>query len=124
MATLCQRIPFPHSVEVVEASTARCATKFALDLGLMEVDIVGDSSDVVNALNQPDTCYTLYGHLISDTKQIAQHLNLCQFMHVKWDGNSVAHSFAKRARHSQPHEVWMKSVPLDINFVIFSDFSP
>jgi hypothetical protein len=45
-----------------------------------------------------------------------------QFLHVKCDGNLVAHSLAKRARFSQPFEVWMKFVPLDVVSILCTDF--
>ena len=60
MATLCQKIPYPHSVEAVEAFAARGAIKLALDLGLREVDIEGDSTMIINALLQHSPCYTLW----------------------------------------------------------------
>jgi hypothetical protein len=44
-------------------------------------------------------------------------------MHVKQDGNIVAHSLAKRARCCEPFEVWMESVPPDLQNILSSDFS-
>jgi hypothetical protein len=43
MAALCQRIPYPHSVNAVEASAARAATQLAIDVGILDVEIEGDS---------------------------------------------------------------------------------
>uniref|UniRef100_A0A2N9GCE4 RNase H type-1 domain-containing protein n=1 Tax=Fagus sylvatica TaxID=28930 RepID=A0A2N9GCE4_FAGSY len=123
MASLCQRIPYPHSVAAVEASAARTAVNLILELGFREVDIEGDSLEIINALLQNSPCFTLYGHLITDTSIIAQNLNSFQFMHVKRDGNTVAHSLAKRARHCEPFEVWMESVPPDLRNILSSDFS-
>jgi hypothetical protein len=71
MASLCQRIPFPHSVEAMEAYAARSAIELSSDLGFKEVDIEGDSQTIVNALCNPKPCNTLYGHLVNDTKLIA-----------------------------------------------------
>uniref|UniRef100_A0A2N9GXY5 CCHC-type domain-containing protein n=1 Tax=Fagus sylvatica TaxID=28930 RepID=A0A2N9GXY5_FAGSY len=88
MASLCQRIPYPHSVEAVEASATRTAVNLILDLGLREVDIEGDSLKIITALKQNSPCYTLYGHLIMETKTLAQNLTSFQFMHVKRDGNT------------------------------------
>ncbi len=42
IGSLCQRVPFPHSVEAMEASAARCAIQFAKDLGFMVIDLEGD----------------------------------------------------------------------------------
>jgi ribonuclease HI len=112
MASLCHRIHYPHSIEAMEAYAARSAVQFAVDLGFKEVDIEGDSTTIVNALLNTTPCCTLYGHLVDDTKNVAHSFLSVQFLHVKRDGNSVAHSLAKRARFSQPFEVWMESIHL------------
>uniref|UniRef100_A0A2N9GDB5 Reverse transcriptase domain-containing protein n=1 Tax=Fagus sylvatica TaxID=28930 RepID=A0A2N9GDB5_FAGSY len=52
MGSLNQRIPFPHSIEAVEASAARSAIQFAKDLGFMQIDLGGrfeDNSGVSSA---------------------------------------------------------------------------
>jgi hypothetical protein len=123
MTSLCQRIPYPHSVEAVEASAIRTAVNLVLDLGLREVDIEGDSLKIITALQQNSPCYTLYGHLIMETKTLAQNLISFQFMHVKRDGNTIAHSLTKRARLCEPLEVWMESVPPDLRNILYSDFT-
>ncbi len=122
MALLCQRIPYPHSVEAVEAFAARTTVNLVLDLGFREVDIEGDSLKIINVLLQNPPCYILYGHLITDTNIIAQNLISFQFMHVKRDGNTVAHSLAKRARHCEPFEIWIEFVPPDLQNILYSDF--
>ncbi len=106
----------------MEASAAKIAVNLVLDLGLQEVDIEGDSLKIITALQQNTPCYTSYGHLILDTNTLAQNLISYQFMHVKQDGNSVAHSLAKRARLCESLEVWMESVPPDLCNILYSDF--
>ena len=122
MASLSERIPYPHSVEAVEAFAARSAAQFALDLGLRDVSFEGDSLKIISALQHHSPCNTQYGHLITDTKTIAQDFISCHFVHVKREGNRVAHSLAKRARHYEPFKVWMEAVPPDLHHVILSDF--
>ena len=122
MASMCHRIPYPHLVEAMEAKAARSAAQLAIDLGIKEVDIEGDSKTIVNALLATTPCCTLYGHLINDTKNAAHSCLSVQFLHVKREGNSLAHSLAKRARFSQPLEVWMESVPPDVVSILCTDF--
>jgi hypothetical protein len=122
MASLCQRIPFPHSVEALEAYAARSAVQLSKDLGLKEVDIEGDSLTIVNDLCNPEPCYSLYGHLINDTQLLAQDGLSVLFTHVKRDGNILAHSIAKKAKVSKPFEVWMESVPPDLGYILCNDF--
>ncbi len=123
MASLSQRIPFPHSVEAVEATATRAAVQLALDLGFQEVEVEGDSINIVKALSQAETNYTLYGHIINDTKFVSQLLVSVKFLHVYRDGNKVAHSLAQRARCNQPFQVWMESVPPDLVQILYSDYS-
>ena len=97
MASLSQRIPYPHSVEAVEAYAARSATQFAIDLGFRDMIFEGDSFKIITALQHHSPCNTQYGHMIIDTKTIAQAFISCHYVHVKRDGNRAAHSLAKRA---------------------------
>jgi ribonuclease HI len=123
MASLCHRIHYPHSVEAMEAYAARSAIQMAIDLGVQAIDIEGDSQTVVDALLNHAPCFTLYGNLINDTNIATQSCHFVQFLHVKRDGNSIAHSIAKRAKFSQPFEVWMESVPPDLVTIICTNFS-
>jgi ribonuclease HI len=123
MASMCHRIHYPHLTEAMEAYAARSATQLAIDLGFKEVDIKGDPITIVTALRNTAPCCTLYGHLVNDTKNTANSFLSVQFLHVKRDGNSVAHSLAKRAKFSNPFEVWMESVPPDIVPILCNDFS-
>ena len=123
MASMCHKIHYPHSVEAMEAYAARSAAQLAINLGFKEVDIEGDSITIVNALLNSAPCCTLYGHLVNDTKNAAHSFLSVQFLHVKRDGNLVAHSLTKRARFSKPFEVWMEFVPPDVVSILCTDFS-
>ena len=113
-ASLSQRIPFPHPIEALEALTTRAIFQLPIDLGFLEMDVEGDLTTIVQALTLIEPSYTLYDHIINDTKIASQHFLSVQFMHVKRDGNKVAHSLAKRARNSKLFQVWMESIPPDI----------
>uniref|UniRef100_A0A2N9G757 RNase H type-1 domain-containing protein n=1 Tax=Fagus sylvatica TaxID=28930 RepID=A0A2N9G757_FAGSY len=123
MGSLSQRVPFPHSVEAVEAYAARCAIQFAKDLGIMKIDLEGDSRIIVDALLHAGPCSTFYGHIIEDIKQIAKAFSSVQFKHVKRDGNTLAHLLAKRARLNTSLEIWMESVPPELVSILCSDVS-
>jgi ribonuclease HI len=122
MGSLSQRIPYPHSVEAVEASAARCAIQFAKDLGFMLIDLEGDSKIIVEALLLKAPCTTIYGNVIEDIKQSAQNLQSVHFLHINREGNVMAHLLAKRARLNKPFEAWMESVPPELISNLCTDF--
>uniref|UniRef100_A0A2N9FFZ2 Reverse transcriptase domain-containing protein n=1 Tax=Fagus sylvatica TaxID=28930 RepID=A0A2N9FFZ2_FAGSY len=122
MGSLSHRIPYPHSVEAVEASAASCAIQFAKDLGFMLVDLEGDSKIIVEALLLKAPCTTIYGNVIEDIKQSAQNLQSVHFLHINREGNAMAHLLAKRARLNKPFEVWMESVPPELISNLCTDF--
>ena len=60
----------------------------------MKIDLEGDSKIIVDAL-LTGPCSTIYGHIIEDIKQTAQVFSSVHFMHVKRDGNTLAHMLTK-----------------------------
>ena len=44
--------------------------------------------------------------------------------HIYRQGNAVAHILAQRVRLSSPLQVWMESVPLDLDVVFMADLKP
>ncbi|KAK7841078.1 hypothetical protein CFP56_015809 [Quercus suber] len=95
LAALGQKVGLVQSVEMAEALVARRAVVFARELSVFEVHIEGDCHCVIQALQASDRCYTLYGHIIDETKRLGSLLRRCQFQHVKRDGNRLAHGLAR-----------------------------
>lgn len=54
---------------------------------------------VVQALNGHGSlgrCLTMFGHVVEETRRLGSCLEFCSFHHVKWEGNKLAHSLARR----------------------------
>ena len=64
MASLSQQIPLPATVAQVEALAARRATEFALEIGITQAIIEGDSDIIFKDLISPEPSLALHGHLI------------------------------------------------------------
>ena len=64
---------------------------------------------------------SVVGHIIKDTLSYVSLLQSYSFSHVNRQGNAVAHAFAQRARLSFPLQVWMESIPPDLDAVISVD---
>ncbi|KAL0016497.1 hypothetical protein SO802_003566 [Lithocarpus litseifolius] len=86
IATLSQRIPLVQSVELAEAMAARHALLFAKELSLFNVEIEGDCSRVITALNQLGRSYTLFGHITNECNRLGATLRFCKFRHVRREG--------------------------------------
>ena len=87
LAFLSQQIPLPTTVAQVEALVARRATEFALEIGIDQVIIEGDSEVIYKDLIDPGPSLALHGHLICDILQFANVFSLCTFNTVGRTGN-------------------------------------
>ena len=73
------------------------ATEFALEIGIEQVIIEGDSEVIYKDLIDPGPSLALHGHLIFDVLQLANAFSLVNFTHVCRIGNNVANNLARRA---------------------------
>lgn len=64
MAALSQNMALVQSVEMVEALAVRRVVEFAMELSFFDVQIEGDCLRVIQALQDSDCCFTLFGHII------------------------------------------------------------
>ena len=83
---MSQKIPLHHSVEALAASAA---VQFAKDFCIHKIESEGDSLLVISALRDSRPSFTLYGHIIEETKLLASSLQWFNFKHVKREGNCL-----------------------------------
>ena len=121
ITALSQKIPLVQSMELVKAMAARGALLFAKELSLFDVEIEGDCSRVLAALNMARSCSTLFGYVIDECKSLGASLCSCKFSHVRREGNRLAHALARRAVISADTDVWVESLPSDLNSIFQSD---
>ena len=105
---------------MAETLAAKRAVRFATELCLFQVIIEGDCSRVIAALKSFGRCHILFGHIIDETKQIGGTVRSCLFQHVR-QGNKLAHCLAKKAVLSADTDVWVESLPEDVEDVFHSD---
>ena len=123
MASLTQKVRFPHSVPSIEAWAVKRSIQFALEIGIAEVEFEGDSQTIVTALNAPRPSLAPFGLLIADAKRLASQLQSFSFSHVKREGNRLAHALARKAQYCNSLEVWMESVPPDLEPLYLSSLN-
>ena len=114
IAALSQNIKLPSSVDLVEALAARRAILFAQELCLGQVMVEGDSLRVITDINNPQKNRTQWGHVVEDIKKASSWFQTCSFGHIYREGNSLAHSLAKRAVLAADLDVWLEDLPQDL----------
>ena len=119
IGALSQKIRHLGSMDMVEALAAQRAAVFAQELCLQAVEVEGDSLKVIQAIVAAKPSRTLFGNVIADIHYLVANFN-CSFCHVKWEGNKLAHAFARRAVVSAKFDVRLEDLPRDLeNFFQF-----
>ena len=95
----------------------------AWDIGLLHVEVEGDSLTIINALKEQDLCLASYGDIIMDIHQLAGSFHCVKFCHVRREGNNAAHTMARKVLdlHSD-FLVWLEDVPDFLEHVIQAEF--
>ncbi|KAL0006368.1 hypothetical protein SO802_013929, partial [Lithocarpus litseifolius] len=124
MVALSEKIKKPPSVVALELLAARRAAALVSETGFQQSCFEGDSEVVVKALRGSGLEKSAVGHILKDTLSTVSLLQSFSFSRVNRQGNAVAHALAQRARLSFPLQVWMESVPPDLNAVILADLKP
>ena len=112
-----------YDTDDAEAMAARVALQLAWDIGLLHVEVEGDSLTIINALKEQDQCLASYGAIITDILHLAGSFNCVNFCHVRREGNNAAHTMARKVLdlHSD-FLVWLEDVPPFLEHVIQAEF--
>lgn len=105
---LSQKIARPQSMEHTEALVARKAMILVKELMLFQVCFEGDRQRVIEAINAPRACHTLFGHIIEEIRCFSSSLVGCSLLHVRREGNKLAHAIVRRAVLSTDTDVWVR----------------
>ena len=119
LATLSEKVRMPATVEILKMLAARKVATFARELRFSQVCFEGDAKLVVKCLQSGSVSNVLAGHLAKDSVSIRGYFQSSSIIHVRRQGNLVAHALARDARFSFPLRVWMEDVPQKIfSFVV------
>ena len=108
-------------MEHAEAFAACRAVILVKELLLFQVCFEGDCQRVIQAINAHGPSRTLFGHIIEEIRCFSSSLVSCSFVHVRREGNKLAHALARRAVLSADTDVWVKELPTDLDDVFRSD---
>ena len=123
IAALSQKIHLVQIVELAEALAAKRAVRFPLELSLFSVELEGDCSKVISTLNASKSCNTLFGHVTDECRRFSTSLRFWKFQHVRREGNRLAHALARIAILSADTNVWVESLPSDLDDVFQLDLT-
>ena len=59
--------------------------------------------------------------MIDECKSLGASLRSCKFSHVRREGNRLAHALGRRVVISADTDVWVESLPNDLDSVFQSD---
>ena len=59
--------------------------------------------------------------MIDESRSLGASLQYCKFQHVRREGNRLAHTLARRAVLFADTDVWVESLPSDLDIVFQSD---
>ena len=100
LAALSEKVLMPTSMEILEILVARRVAFFARELGFRKVCFEGDADLVVKSLQAGKASNALAGHLVKDFTSIGGYFQSYSIIHVRQQGNYIAHALARDARFS------------------------
>ena len=118
---LSDRTVLPATVEEVEAIACRKVVRFAIQLGLANVVFEGDSETITSAINSGSPCYSSFGHILDEVKELALNFVSATFVHVKRQGNAVADKLPKASKTIPCPHVWSNDIPNDVQHIVIHD---
>ena len=61
--------------------------------------------------------------MTNECRRVSASLRFCKFQHVRREGNRLAHALARRAILSANTDVWVESLPSDLDDVFQLDLT-
>jgi ribonuclease HI len=121
LAAMCCSIPFINEPSTAEAIALWKAVSFCVELGIPRLHMEGDSLEVVQALQQPESCWSRYGQLIDDTRSRLDSTQEWCISHTRREANEAAHQMAKAAIFQSLDCVWKDSYPDFIQSIVLAE---
>lgn len=121
LGALTMPVPLSSSVAELEALACRRAAQFAIEIRPRKVIFEGDSAEVIQAISQGNSDFSVYGNILEDIRLQAAGLEFYNFCHVNRKCNIVAGALAQKAKNCMGLEVWFVDLSEDIAPLILSD---
>jgi hypothetical protein len=83
----------------------------------------GDALEITNSLNNTKDNVGKFGNFIMDARATLREFRSWAVVHVKREGNRVAHNLAKFAISSEQNKVWFDSYPTCLSGLVNSELT-
>ena len=121
IGALTMPVLFRQSVAKLEALACQRAVQFALEIGLTQVVVEGDSVTVIEALKNGMGQFASYGNILDDIRFQSTCFQYVEFSYTSRVCNSVADVLAKKASSSVGLQVWLEDLLEDIVPLVVRD---
>ena len=106
---------------VIEALSAWRAMEWASDMGFWWIVLEGDSLAVISKLRHNGFDWSPIGTYVEAAKRLSPSFQRLQILHVKCDGNAVAHRVAKEAFYLELQVCWVEEFPFWLHYLVEAD---
>ena len=97
--------------------------QFALDVGVRDVTLEGDSICICNVLQGLGEASSSVQNIVAGTLHLAKGFRTVAFSHTKRLGNVPAHLLAQHAANVENYVAWLEECPNHVEFACNNDVS-
>ncbi|XP_075659272.1 uncharacterized protein LOC142629188 [Castanea sativa] len=123
IAALSRKLALPLGVLETEAKAMEVGVQFALDVGVRDVTLEGDSLFICNALQGLGEASSSVHNIIARTLHLAKSFRIVVFSHTKRQANVPAHLLAQHATHIENYVAWLEECPTHVEVACNNDVS-
>ena len=99
------------AAEAAEVLAMRRGLSLALEIGLSNVQVESDASNLIKSLQSVKEDFSDAGNMLEDCKMLIRNFTAVEYYHVRRQGNKAAHGFAKYGASIEDEEVWLEDEP-------------
>ncbi|CAL5418883.1 unnamed protein product [Camellia sinensis] len=118
VAALSEQIPTWMEADCIEAIAAVKALEFAIELGLTNIHLEGDSLTVVKAIREESNLCASFGHFLQCTISYTKQFSYFCVSHVRRNDNLMAHHLAQMAKEAPDKRLWLAEVPANLVHIL------
>lgn len=123
IAALSRKFALPLGVLETEAKAMEVGVQFALDVGVRDVTLEGDSLGICNALQGLCNVSSSVHNIIAGTLHLAKGFRNVAFSHIKRQANVPAHMLAQHATNVKNYVAWLEECPIHVEMACTHDVS-